>query len=160
MLGLQQIFYSEERRGLGRENCRVAGGLVKDRQIKAELGEAGRRGQVGGAPALSRTVAAQAGPSERVPRITPEHPHPRSGAPTFQPLWRERMQMVRDSGKTQGAGHAEPGTGAGCGRKVPVVLSPSIQPKVFPQRPVASLVGSLSLPCRRSPPLSQASRWA
>lgn len=48
----------------------MAGGLVKDRQIKAELGEAGRRGQVGGAPALSRTVAAQAGPSERVPRIT------------------------------------------------------------------------------------------
>lgn len=76
---------------------------------------------MGGAPALSRTVAAQAGPSERVPRITGQArwstPHPRSGAPTFQPLRRERMQMVRDTGKTQGAiqgaGLEEPGTGAG-----------------------------------------------
>lgn len=70
------------------------------------------------------------------------------------------MQMVPDTGKTQCAGLEEPGTGAGCGCKVPVVLSPSTQPKVFPQRPVASLVRSLSLPCLRSPSLSQAARWA
>lgn len=73
------------------------------------------------------------------------------------------MQMVRDTGKTrgvtQGAGLEEPGTGAGCGRKVPVVLSPSTQPKVFPQRPVASLVRPLSLLFARSPPLSQTARW-
>lgn len=61
--------------------------MVKDRQIKAELGKAGRRGQVGGAPALNRTVAAQAGPSERVPRITGQArwstPTPAAAPPLF-----------------------------------------------------------------------------
>lgn len=69
------------------------------------------------------------------------------------------MQMVRDTGKTQGATHGagleEPGTGAGCGRKVRVVLSPSTQPKVFPQRPVASLVRPLSLLCPHPSPKPQ-----
>lgn len=117
----------------------MTGGLVRDRQIKAELGEAGRRGQEGGAPAPQprcRRPARpkQAGLADRWPS-TLEHPHPRSGAPTFQPLRRARMQLVRDAGKTQGAGREEPGTGAGCRRKVraPVVLpSPTTHPKVFP----------------------------
>lgn len=72
----------------------MTSGLVKDRQIKAELGEAGRRDQEGGAPAPSRAVAAQPGPSERVSRIAGQArwntPYPRSGAPTFQPLRRAR----------------------------------------------------------------------
>lgn len=132
----------------------MTGGLVRDRQIKAELGEAGRRGQEGGTPAPSRAVAAQPGPSKPVSRIAGQAlwstPHPRSGAPTFQPLRRARMQLVRDAGKTQGAGREEPGTGAGCRRKVraPVVLPPppTTHPKVFPQRPLAR---PLSLSCPR-----------
>lgn len=96
----------------------------------------------------------RAGPADHWPS-TLEHPHPRSGAPTFQPLRRERMQMVRETGKTQGAGLEEPGTGTGCGRKVLVVLFPSTQLKVFPQWPVASLVRSLTLPCPLLPPKPQ-----
>lgn len=144
----------------------MTSGLVKDRQIKAELGEAGRRDLEGGAPAPSRAVAAQPGPSERVSRIAGQArwntPHPRSGAPTFQPLRRARMQLARDAGKTPGVGREEPGIGEGCGRKVraPGVLSPPTQPKVFPHRPLVGPARPLSLSCPGSPTLPGATRWS
>lgn len=103
----------------------------------------------------------RAGLADRWPS-TLEHPHPRSGAPTFQPLRRARIQLARDAGKTPGAGREEPGTGAGCGRKVraPAVLSPPTQPKVFPQRPLAGPGRPLRLSCPRSPALPRDTMWS
>lgn len=65
----------------------MTGGLVRDRQIKAELGEAGRRGQEGGAPAPQprcRRPARpkQAGLADRWPS-TLEHPPPPQRRPHF-----------------------------------------------------------------------------
>lgn len=150
-----------KRRGVGREL--QGGGWVG--QGSADKGRAWGGGAEGPGGRGARPLPhcrrpgrpERAGPADHWPS-TLEHPHPRSSTPTFQPLWRERMQMVPDSGKTPGRGAGGAGywrgmRAQGAGGPVPIYPAQSFpsaargQPGPAPESSLSPL--ATSLPSRK-----------